>query len=59
MLFRSDHRFSGELRLHTPKDSEHEVACITDLPENKSKAAVESELTFCVGNGQKPLKMMP
>ena len=54
-----DHLSSGEPRLPTPKDPEHEVVCITDLFENKPKAATEGGLTFCVGNGQKPLKMMP
>ena len=56
---RHDHLSSGELRLHTPKDPEHEAVYITDLSENKPKVSVEGGLTFCVGNGQKPLKMMP
>ena len=50
---------SGDLRLHTPKNPEHEVVYITDLFENKPKAAMEGGLISCAGNGQKPLKMMP
>ena len=46
-----DHLSSGELRLPAPKDPEHEVVCITDLFENKPKAATEGGLSFCVGNG--------
>ena len=53
-----DHQSSGELRLHTPKDAEHKVVYITYLFENKPKAAMEGGLTFWVGNGQKPLKIM-
>ena len=56
---RDDYLTSSELRLHTPKDQEDEVVCITDSSENKQKAAMEGGLTFCVGNEQKPLKMMP
>ena len=54
-----EHLSSGEQRLCDPKDLEHEVVCITDLFENKPKAAMEGGLTFCDQNGQKPLKMMP
>ena len=53
------HLSSGELRLHTPKDAEHKVVYITDLFENKPKAAMKGGLTFWVGNVQKTLKMMP
>ena len=56
---RDDYLTSSELRLHIPKDQEDEVVCITDSSENKQKAAMEGGLTFCVGNEQKPLKMMP
>ena len=56
---RHDHLSSSELRLHTPKDQEYDVVCITDSSENKQKAAMEGGLTFCVENEQKPLKRMP